>query len=457
MRNDEGGTMVLEHAGHRGRPSNLSNLFAINNGTGEEEEDSPHRHSNASMASPRYSISTTTSGEGSPPRMMSPWIQPSPWHFPSSSSALENDFGQIGLIGSIVKEEGHIYSLVAAGDVLYTGTDSKTIRVWKNLKEFSSFKAKSGLVKAIIVLGDLIFTGHQDGKIRCWKVSSSNPSVIKRNGSFPNFTDFLKGSVKPKNYVEVRKKKSVLRIKHFDAVSCLSLNEEFGLLYSGSWDKTMKVWRISNFKCLESVDDAHDDAINSVAVGFDGFVFTGSADGTVKAWKREFLEKGTKHSMVQMLLKQENAVTALAVSKKSAKLYCGSSDGLVNFWEHGNQNLTHGGVLRGHKMAVLCMATAGNLVFSGSADKSICVWRREEGAIHMFLSVLSGHTGPVKCIAVEEDHGTSSNSDRKWIAYTGSLDKSIKVWRVAEHAPNLRVIQHGFLSDDDDGGRGRLV
>ncbi|KAK8486668.1 hypothetical protein V6N13_080705 [Hibiscus sabdariffa] len=446
--------MFLEQAGHHGRPSNLNTLFPLNNGVAEEEDDSPHRKSNASMASPRYSYST--SGEGSPnPYIMSPspWNHPSPWNY--NSSALENDFGQTGLIGSIVKEEGHIYSLAAAGDMLYTGTDSKNIRVWKNLKEFSGFKAKSGLVKAIIVLGDRIFTGHQDGKIRCWKVSSSNPSVIKKHGSFPAFTDFMKSSVKPKNYVDVRKKRSVLRIKHFDAVSCLSLNEENGLLYSGSWDKTMKVWRISNHKCLESVDDAHDDAINSVVDGFDDFVFTGSADGTVKAWKREFLEKGTKHTMVQMLLKQENAVTALAVSQESATLYCGSSDGLVNFWEYGNQNLTHGGILRGHKMAVLCMATAGNLVFSGSADKSICVWRREEGGIHMCLSVLTGHSGPVKCLAVEEDRGTSSNAERKWIVYSGSLDKSIKVWRVSEHAPDLKDIQHGFISDheltEDDG------
>ena len=35
-----------------------------------------------------------------------------------------------------------------------------------------------------------------------------------------------------------------------------------------SWDKTMKVSRISDSKCLESVS-AHDDAVNSVVIGFD--------------------------------------------------------------------------------------------------------------------------------------------------------------------------------------------
>ncbi|KAK8561155.1 hypothetical protein V6N12_048230 [Hibiscus sabdariffa] len=439
MRNDEGGTMVMEQQanGLHGRPNNMNKLFAMNNDRGEEEESSSSRKSNASMSSPRYSFGTENS----------PWNQscPSPWIV--SSTALENDLGQNGLIGSILKEEGHIYSLVAAGDMLITGTDSKHIRVWKNLKEFSSFKTKSGLVKAIIVFGDRIFTGHQDGKIRCWKISASNTGVIKRHGSFPSLTDYIKSSVKPKNYIEGRRKRSVVKIKHFDAVSCLSLNEELGLLYSGSWDKTLKVWRISNSKCLESIDDAHDDAINSVVAGFENLVFTGSADGTVKAWKREFLEKETKHSMIHLLLKQENAVTALAVSRDSETLYCGSSDGLVNFWEYGSQTLSHGGALRGHKMAVLCLATVGSLVFSGSADKSICVWRREDGSVHMCASVLSGHSGPVKCLAVEEDHGTSSNANRKWIVYSGSLDKSVKVWRVPEHAPDLKEIHHGFLTE----------
>lgn len=255
----------------------------------------------------------------------------------------------------------------------------------------------------------------------------------------------------PRNYVKVRRNRNVLRIKHFDAISSMSLNEELGLLYSGSWDKTMKVWRIADSKCLESIT-AHDDAVNAVASGLESLVFTGSADGTVKVWRRELQGKGTKHFLVQVLLKQENAITALAVNRSSAILYCGSSDGVVNYWE-SEKHLSHGGILRGHKLAVLCLATAGNLVFSGSADKNICVWRREENSgSHTCLSVLTGHSGPVKCLAVKEDEEESpsppeeesnvkklygSYSNRRWIVYSGSLDRSVKVWRVSENAPEL--------------------
>ena len=104
--------------------------------------------------------------------MMSPWKQTTNSPFAKKQwSQCEENVPPNGLIGSLVREEGHIYSLAAAGDLLYTGSDSKNIRVWKNLQEYSGFKSNSGLVKAIIISGEKIFTGHKDGKIRVWKVS----------------------------------------------------------------------------------------------------------------------------------------------------------------------------------------------------------------------------------------------------------------------------------------------
>ncbi|KAD4888721.1 hypothetical protein E3N88_20794 [Mikania micrantha] len=364
------------------------------------------------------------------PMMMSPWnqtspSQPSPWSTTSSESG--------GLIGSMVREEGHIYSLAAAGGLLYTGSDSKNIHVWKNMKLLTTFKSNSGLVKAIIISGDKIFSGHQDGKVRVWKSNTKDPKILKRIGTFPTFFDILKSSMKSKNYVEVKGNRTALWINHCDAISCLSINEEEGLLYSGSWDRTFKVWKMSNSKCLESVK-AHDDAVNSVVSTVDGLVFTGSAEGSVKVWKREGRGKTMKHKYIQTLLDQEYAVTALVVTKGGSVVYCGSSDGIVNFWEREKQ-LSHSGVLKGHKLAVLCLAVAGNLVFSGSADKTICVWRRD-GSIHTCLSVLTGHAGPVKCVAVEKE-AEASASGGKWVVYSGSLDKSVKVWSVSEKSPEM--------------------
>uniref|UniRef100_A0A7C9B390 [Myosin heavy-chain] kinase n=1 Tax=Opuntia streptacantha TaxID=393608 RepID=A0A7C9B390_OPUST len=432
-----------------------------------------------SSGSPRFSFSdeTAAAGSSSPyyyttslspwnpastaasPYIKSPWIKLSPLPLLRPSPESDNLYysrGRSCLIGSLLREEGHVYSMAVKEGMLYTGSESRNIRVWKNFSDAGGFKSGSGLVKAIVVSSNesRVFTGHLDGKIRIWTRKG------KRVGTLPKLGEYLKSSINPKNYVEVRRNHKVPRIKHFDTVSCLALNEESGLLYSGSWDKTIKVWRISDGKCLESIE-AHDDAINSIVVGFGGLVFSGSADGTVKVWRRELLGNETKHFEVRTLLKQENAVTSLAVADDvtgSSVLYCGSSDGLVNFWEREKEELVYGGVLRGHKLAVLCLAAAGSLVFSGSADKTICVWRREKDSsgAHTCLAVLAGHDGPIKCLAVEQERDDDNNNSsphkshydnaseekdedgeeeaRQWIVYSGSLDKSIRKWRVAKDA-----------------------
>ncbi|KAL7606047.1 protein JINGUBANG [Lactuca sativa] len=364
----------------------------------------------------RLPSSTQTS-----PLSKSPWSSYTEQRDPNSGD-------YVGLMTSLVREEGHIYSLAASGDLLYTGSSSKNIRVWKSQKEYSGFKSQSGLVKAIVISGEKIFTGHQDGKIRVWKASTRDPKVHKKIGTLPSFGSVIKNSIIPMNYTDIWRN----QIKHFDAISSLSLNEDQTLLYSGSWDKTMKVWRVSDFECLESIS-AHEDVINTVVAGFNGFVFSGSADGTLKVWRKDQTqEKRPKHYFSHTLLQQEFAVTSLAVNPTGMVVYAGCSDGIVHFWEQ--EKLIHGGLLRGHKLAVLCLASSENMVFSGSADKNVCVWLRDDGGMHKCLYVLNGHTGPVKCLAVEvEEERRGGGGNGRCILYSGSLDKSVKIWRMSTH------------------------
>ncbi|KAK8497101.1 hypothetical protein V6N13_053286 [Hibiscus sabdariffa] len=393
--------------------------------------------------------SLATSPNDSPPYS----FRKSPWSsFPPSNALCSPSVGETSasppkeLIGSLVRKEGHVYSLAVSGDLLYTGSDSKNIRVWMNQKAHGGFKSHGGLVKAIVIAGEKIFTGHRDGKIRVWKVSSKNSKVHKRLGTLPTLKDSLMYSLLPTGFFDVKGCRSGNWLRHLDAISCLCFNEDKTLLYSGSWDKTFKVWRISDWKCLESIR-AHDDAVNSIVAGCDGLVFTGSADGSVKVWRREIEGKATRHSLFMSLFKQDFAITALALSPDASFVYCGSSDGLINFWDCKN-NLSHGGVFRGHKLAILCLVTAGNLVISGSADKEILVWKRCR-TDHFLLKRLTGHNDPIKCLAIEKDH-ESTSGENQWILYSGSLDKSVKIWRIADQTPPTQSPNDTDSSDITD-------
>uniref|UniRef100_A0A0D6QZ33 Anaphase-promoting complex subunit 4 WD40 domain-containing protein n=1 Tax=Araucaria cunninghamii TaxID=56994 RepID=A0A0D6QZ33_ARACU len=362
---------------------------------------------------------------------MSPWGNGapspsalSPWKFSVVTPLLEGR--SYGCVATMVREEGHIYALAAssADALLYTGSESENVRVWKHpsVEEHGSLKSGSGSVKALLIVGDKVCSAHSDQKIRVWKRGGvSGPTNYRRLATLPTMKDQIQDSVNPKNFVSVRRHHRALWIKHVDAISSLACNEQEGLLYSGSWDKTVKLWRMSDWRCIESIR-AHDDAVNSVAVGPDGSLFTGSADCTVKVWKRH----KARHVLSQTLGVGQSTVNGVAVSADGAVLYAGSANGIVNYWEKEKTSslMQHAGSLRGHTLAVLCVATVTNLVISGSADKTIRVWRRDNaGTLHSCFAVLQGHTAPVKCIAATLDVFNDCIS-----LYSGSLDRSVKVW-----------------------------
>jgi len=187
------------------------------------------------------------------------------------------------------------------------------------------------------------------------------------------------------------------------------------------------MWRTKDFACVESVTNAHDDAINAVAVSYDGRVYTGSADKRIKVWRKEEGER--KHTLVECLEKHNSGVNALALSSDERHLYSGACDRSVLVWEKKGERMGLVGALRGHTKSILCLAVAGDLVCSGSADKTIRIWRGFH-AQYSCLAVLEGHGGSIKCLTAVLDHCNPSHSQTSFLVYSGGLDCDIKVWQI---------------------------
>ncbi|XP_021747839.1 protein JINGUBANG-like [Chenopodium quinoa] len=348
-------------------------------------------------------------------------------------------------ISTLKGHTSYVFSLVLNGKYLYSGSSNDEIRVWpreltnhhQNLAENNSniVATTNGAVKSLVALGDKLFSAHQDHKIRVWKIDSNNESHNKRYqciATLPTMNDRFLRLLSAKNYIEVRRNKSCTWVHHVDTVSALALSSDGSLLYSASWDRTFKVWRTSDFKCLESVANAHDDAINALVVSKDGYVYTGSADKTIKVWKKHQGER--KHSLVETLQKHKSAVNALALSNDGSVLYSGACDRSIVVWEResgDSGNMVVVGALRGHSKAILCLAVVSDLLFSGSADKTIRIWKRSGvDKNYTCLAVLEGHMKPVKCLTAVADPNSSSCSGTSYLVYSGSLDCDIKVWKI---------------------------
>jgi WD40 repeat protein len=193
-----------------------------------------------------------------------------------------------------------------------------------------------------------------------------------------------------------------------------------------SWDKYLKIWGTSDFRCVESIK-AHDDAINAVTTAVDGTIYTGSADRRIKVWRIPDGEK--RHALVATLEKHKSAVNALALNGDGSVLFSGACDRSILVWEREDSanHMVVTGALRGHGKAILCLINFSDLLFSGSADRTVRIWQRGYAERYFCLTVLDGHEKPVRSlVAVSEDGG--DNSAIK--VFSGSFDGAIKVWQV---------------------------
>ncbi|XP_031505107.1 protein JINGUBANG [Nymphaea colorata] len=331
---------------------------------------------------------------------------------------------------SLAVLSGHVGSvscLALCGEFVLSASQGTDIRVWQqpDLRQFAKFGHGDGSVKALVAAGNRVFTAHQDSRIRVWKVSRSSENAFRLIATMPTTRDYLGKFMKQSNYVQTRRHHRRLWIEHADSISCLAVSN--GFIYSGSWDKTLKIWRISDLKCLESIV-AHDDAINAV-VAHRGLVYSASADGKVKVWNKNNASSFSwKHCLWSLLEGHKDvSLNSIVVCEDGRLVYGGESDGYVMGWE-GDAECQKWKLVcevRAHAMAVLCLCSVGEFLCSGSADKSIRVWKREIGGGLSNLRVICGHEGPVKCL-----QASSPSVGGGFILYSGSLDKSLRVWWV---------------------------
>ncbi|KAI3435315.1 WD_REPEATS_REGION domain-containing protein, partial [Psidium guajava] len=299
----------------------------------------------------------------------------------------------------------HLSCLAANRNLLYAAAFNQVhvfdLSTRAHVDSFSAANPSSGSVKSIAFSGSKVFTAHQDRKIRVWQIMSRPSRQHCLLSSLPTLKDRLMRFILPKNYVRVRRHKKQLWIEHGDAVSSLAVKE--GLMYSVSWDKSLKVWDARENKCLESVNEAHDDAVNAVVVSDDGTVYTASADGAIRVWEKK--EKERRHRLMHVLERHKSSVNALALNHTGDDglfLFSGGSDHSIGVWrrDDGRDRMATQEVLWGHGGAILCLTVVGNgVLLSGSSDQTVRVWRPgEAGGGYCCVGTMGKHERPVKSV-----------------------------------------------------------
>lgn len=362
----------------------------------------------------------------------------SPLH-PAAAAKLSDLLISHRCVSSVLKKDGQILSIAIFNEILYTGSDSNLVRIWKlpDFTECGQLKTKASMAVALQVSHDKVYAAYSDCKIRVWRRSWERGLKHFRLATIPATGSYVRSYISGKDKM----------MKHMGPITSLAINISDDVLYSSSVDKSVKIWRISDFKCIETIQ-AHTEPINSIIAADDGLLYTASDDATIKVWRRNFSRSDQPpHSLVVTLPAKFSPVKTLTLATNSSLLYGGCSDGYLHFWLKGwfSGQLQYGGALQGHTHAVMCLATVGKYVVSGSADSTCRVWARDEVdcQVHKCLAVLVGHRGPVRCVAASEE--VAEEADGSCTIYSGSLDGVLKVWRVTctKNGTRNRAFQNG--------------
>ncbi|KAL1833900.1 hypothetical protein ACET3Z_003551 [Daucus carota] len=294
---------------------------------------------------------------------------------------------------SVLTKDGQILCIAVLNGVMaYTGSDSNVIRVWKlpEFKEVGQLKSLAKMVVAIHVSDDRVFAAYGDCKIRVW--SRRHCGDVTRH---------VRLATIPKSRSYVRSFSGNDKwMKHMNPISSLHISASDDIIYSASLDKTVKVWRISDLKCTETIQ-AHSAPINAIAVADNGVLYTASDDATVKVWHRNFgSENSSPHALIVTLHANSSPVKTLTLNDKAGILYGGCTDGCIHYWLKGwfSGQLQYGGMLQGHTHAILCLTSFGKFVVSGSADSTVRIWVRQQDGEHNCVALLKGHRGPIRSL-----------------------------------------------------------
>lgn len=115
-------------------------------------------------------------------------------------------------------------------------------------------------------------------------------------------------------------------------------------------------------------------------------------------------------------------------------LFSGGGDCVIIVWEkvHGSYGMVVSSVLRGHCKAILCLINTFDMLFSGSADLTIRIWRRgyDEGKF-CCLKVLDGYERPVRSLVVDRGECTFEDKDRCSVrVFSESSDRVIRMFTI---------------------------
>lgn len=280
--------------------------------------------------------------------------------------------------------EGGVWALQYEGNTLVSGSTDRSVRVWdiETGKCTQVFQGHTSTVRCLVILKptqigetldgqpimmpkeDLIITGSRDSTLRVWKLPKPGGRSIMQTGPSSNDHD---------NPYFIR-----ALTGHHHSVRAIAAHGD--TLVSGSYDCTVRVWRISTGEVMQRLQ-GHSQKVYSVVLDHArNRCISGSMDNMVKVWS---LDTG---ACIFTLEGHTSLVGLLDLSHE--RLVSAAADSTLRIWDPENGQCKSR--LCAHTGAITCFQHDGQKVISGS-DRTLKMWNVKTGEfVKDLLTDLSG-------------------------------------------------------------------
>ena len=288
------------------------------------------------------------------------------------------------LKATLTGHEGGVWALEYHGNTLVSGSTDRSVRVWdiERARCTQVFQGHTSTVRCLQIVmptevgrdasgqpeimpkEPLIITGSRDSNLRVWKLPKPGDPIyyqsppLADDSSCPYFLRVLSG--------------------HQHSVRAIAAHGD--TLVSGSYDCTVKVWKISTGQTLHTLQ-GHSMKVYSVVLDHKrNRCISGAMDHMVKVWSLDdgaVLYNLEGHTSLVGLLALENDFLVSA-----------AADSTLRIWDsvHGHCKNT----LSAHTGAITCFQHDKQKVISGS-DRTLKMWDVRSGeCVRDLLTDLSG-------------------------------------------------------------------
>ncbi|KAJ6470004.1 hypothetical protein C8R45DRAFT_837110 [Mycena sanguinolenta] len=211
-------------------------------------------------------------------------------------------------------------------------------------------------------------------------------------------------------------------LQHIAAVTCMSFSPDRKTLVTGSEDARVRIWNLESPREPIREMAGHTAAVTCVAF-LAATVVSGSKDGTIR-----IRDPHTGDELAKYTPHPGGSVASIAVLSDSHVVSISSVGNSFQVFKFAHGSITPDDENIFQAADILTCITRSHTarwIVAGSKDHTVRIWSRETGQ-EAGISPLSGHSGPVTCIAV---HGN-------YIA-SGSEDRTIKLWNLKTGKPVL--------------------